>query len=73
MTQCTTDDEKYKLNIPYGDYETLGGYITSRLGRIPVQGERVTIDNFNILIAKGNNTRVDVVKILIREPNEKEI
>jgi putative hemolysin len=64
-------NEKYKLNIPYGDYETLGGYITSRLGRIPAQGERVTIDNFNILIAKGNNTRVDVVKILIPEPNEK--
>jgi CBS domain containing-hemolysin-like protein len=64
-------NEKYKLNIPYGDYETLGGYITSRLGRIPAQGERVTIDNFNILIAKGNNTRVDVMKILILEHNEK--
>jgi putative hemolysin len=63
-------NEKYKLNIPYGDYETLGGYITSRLGRIPAQGERVTIDNFNILIAKGNNTRIDVVKILGQEPNE---
>jgi hypothetical protein len=36
-----------------------------------VQGERVTIDNFNILIAKGNNTRVDVAKILIPELNEK--
>ena len=63
-------NEKYKLNIPYGDYETLGGYITSRLGRIPAQGERVTIDKFNILIAKGNNTRIDVVKILSPEPNE---
>lgn len=60
-------NEKYKLNVPYGDYETLGGYITSRLGRIPAQGERVTIDNFNILIAKGNNTKIDVVKILIPE------
>jgi putative hemolysin len=63
-------NEKYKLNIPYGDYETLGGYITSRLGRIPAQGERIIIDNFNILIAKGNNTKVDVIKILIPEPNE---
>ena len=63
-------NEKYKLNVPYGDYETLGGYITSRLGRIPAQGERVTIDNFNILIAKGNNTRIDMVKILSPEHNE---
>lgn len=57
-------NEKYKLNIPYGDYETIGGYITSKLGRIPAQGERVIIDNFNILIAKGNHTRIDMVKII---------
>jgi putative hemolysin len=60
-------NEKFSLNIPYGDYETLGGFITSRLGRIPAQGERVTIDNFNILIAKGNHTKIDVVKILSLE------
>lgn len=41
-----------------------GGYITTKLGRIPAQGEKVTIDNFDILIAKGNNTRIDVVKII---------
>src|ERR1035437_2943653 len=63
-------NEKYKLNIPYGNYETLGGYITSRLGRIPPQGEKVTIDNFDILIAKGNNTRIDVVKIISPEPHK---
>jgi putative hemolysin len=63
-------NEKYKLNIPYGDYETLGGYITSRLGRIPAQGERVTIDKFNILIVKGNHTKIDVVKIFNLETNE---
>jgi len=63
-------NEKYKLNIPFGNYETLGGYITSRLGRIPGQGEKIIIDNFNILIAKGNNTRIDVVKIISPEPKE---
>ena len=63
-------NEKYKLNIPYGDYETLGGYITSRLGKIPVQGEKVIVDNFDILIVKGNNTRIDVVKIINLKPQE---
>jgi putative hemolysin len=57
-------NEKYKLNIPDGNYETLGGYISSKLGRIPAQGEKIIIDNFDILIAKGNNTRIDVVKII---------
>jgi CBS domain containing-hemolysin-like protein len=60
-------NEKYNLNIPEGNYETLGGYITSKLGRIPAQGEKTTIDNFDILIAKGTNTRIDVVKIIVLE------
>jgi putative hemolysin len=63
-------NEKFKLNIPYGNYETLGGYITSALGRIPAQGEKVAIDNFNFIIVKGNNTRLDVVKIISLESNE---
>jgi Hemolysins and related proteins containing CBS domains len=63
-------NEKYKLNIPYGNYETLGGYISSKLGRIPAQGEKIIIDNFDILIAKGNNTRIDVVKLITPEPND---
>ncbi len=58
-------NEKYDLNIPTGDYETIAGYITSRIGRIPLQGETVTIDNFSFLIARSTNIRVDLVKLTI--------
>jgi CBS domain containing-hemolysin-like protein len=63
-------NEKFNLNIPEGNYETLGGFITSKLGRIPAQGEKITIDNFELLIAKGSNTRIDVVKIISLEPRD---
>jgi putative hemolysin len=56
-------NEKYDLNIPLGDYETIGGYITYKLGRIPVQGETVTIDNFTILIARSSSTKIDLVRL----------
>jgi CBS domain containing-hemolysin-like protein len=56
-------NEKYHLNIPQGDYETLGGYITSTLGRIPAQGETVIISNYNILIVRSSNTRIDIIKL----------
>ncbi|MEO8398925.1 MAG: transporter associated domain-containing protein, partial [Ignavibacteriaceae bacterium] len=52
------------LNIPTGDYETLAGYMTYILGRIPQQGETVTIDNYNILIARANQTKIDIVKLI---------
>ncbi len=52
------------LGIPSGDYETVGGYITNRIGRIPAQGENITLDNFNILIARANHVKVDLVKLI---------
>ena len=58
-------NEKYNLNIPTGDYETIAGYITSRIGRIPQQGESVTVDNFNFIIARSTNIRIDLVKLTI--------
>jgi len=57
-------NEKYELNIPEGDYETIGGYIVSVLGRIPAQGENVKIDNFEFLIARASAQKVEVVKLI---------
>ncbi|RKY92303.1 MAG: HlyC/CorC family transporter [Ignavibacteriae bacterium] len=56
-------NEKYELNIPDGDYVTIGGYIVSVLGRIPAQGEKVKIDNFEFLIARASAQKVEVVKL----------
>jgi CBS domain containing-hemolysin-like protein len=56
-------NEKYNLNIPVGDYETIAGYIITRLGRIPAQGDNISLDGFNILIARANQTRIDIVRL----------
>lgn len=57
-------NEKYKLNIPEGDFETIAGYITARLGKIPNQGDTVNIDNFTILIARASHQKIEVVKLI---------
>ena len=56
-------NEKYELNIPGGDYETIGGYIVSVLGRIPAQGEKLKIGNFEFLIARASVQKIEVVKL----------
>ena len=58
-------NEKYDLNILPGDYETIAGYVTTKLGRIPEQGEIVVLDNFTILIARSSNIRIDLVKLTV--------
>ncbi len=59
-------NEKYGFNIPTGDYTTISGYITSYLGRIPVQGENVEINNFSIFIARANQNKIEVVRLTIK-------
>jgi CBS domain containing-hemolysin-like protein len=57
-------NEKYDLKIEEGDYETVAGYVISKLGRIPAQGENVRVDNFTILIYRASSQKIDVVKFI---------
>jgi CBS domain containing-hemolysin-like protein len=58
-------NEEYDLNIPAGDYETIGGFVTANLGRIPQKGESVKIGKFIVLILRSDKTKVNLVKISI--------
>lgn len=62
-------NEKYELKLKEGDYETLSGFITNRLGRIPSQGEVETIDNFRVQIIRASSQKIELVKLtLIHTP-----
>ena len=66
-------NEKYSasggLKIEEGDYETLSGFITTQLGRIPNQGESVTIGNFSIQIVRAAVQRIELVKLIHFAPS----
>lgn len=62
-------NEKYDLKIPDGDYETLGGYITAEIGKIPLPQDKYTIDNYEILIVKADHLKIDLVKLIVKEEN----
>ncbi len=57
-------NEKYNLNLPEGDYETIAGLLEFYLGRIPKSGESGKIDNFSFIIIKSSLTRIELVKII---------
>ncbi|MGA8262903.1 MAG: hemolysin family protein [Ignavibacteriaceae bacterium] len=58
-------NEKYNLEIPTGDYETIGGYISSKIGKIPEQGETIVSERFTILIARASAIKIDLVKLTV--------
>ena len=49
--------------IPDGEYETLGGYIITALGRIPNQGEHLFLPIGQVLIKKGSARQIHQVQI----------
>ena len=54
-------NSKYDLNIPEGEYDTLGGLILNHTREIPKKNEKIEFDNFSIKILSINNNRVDNV------------
>lgn len=58
-------NDKYKLEIPVGDYETIAGFIIEKTGYIPKVNEIIKIDNFEFVIIRANKVRVDLVKLTL--------
>lgn len=46
------------ITLPAGPYETLGGFLMSRLGRVPSVGDEVSVDEWRLTVRKLDGRRV---------------
>lgn len=60
-------NEKYDLDLPEGEYETLGGFIVDHLENIPAAQEQVIIDKFEIRILEASEQRIEKVLLKLLE------
>ena len=56
-------NDEFGCIIPDGEYETLGGYIISDLGRIPNQGEHLFLSIGQVVINKSSDRQIHQVQI----------
>ncbi len=63
-------NEKYKINIPGGDYDTLGGYILSINEDIPKVNEVIRKGEFSFTVKSMIGTRIDRVRLEIFDPED---
>ena len=56
-------NDVYENMIPKGDYETVGGYIISQLGRIPNKGEHLFIPIGQTVVIKASARQIHQVQI----------
>jgi len=63
-------NETFQLDIAENDeYETLAGFILYHTEKIPSKNEIIHIGRFSIKILKVSNTRVELVKVRLKEKN----
>ncbi|WP_291110140.1 hemolysin family protein [Flavobacterium sp. UBA6195] len=61
-------NEKYNLEIPESDsYSTLGGFIVNYTKEIPINDEKINIENFEIIIHSASNKKIELVRLSVKE------
>ena len=63
--ECNIFNEKYNKIIPKGDYETLGGYIINKIGRIPNKNEHLFLDIGQVIIKNSSSRRIKQIQIYL--------
>ncbi len=64
-------NDKFGLDLPVGDYQTLSGYLVSIAENIPEQGESVDLEPYRFVMETVSNTRIETVRVQ-RLPTEEE-
>lgn len=55
--------ERMQVAIEEGDFETVGGYVLTRVGRVPAVGERFSFDGLEVEILEAERRRIHKVRI----------
>jgi len=56
--------EETNLDLPAGDFDTLGGFVFHLLGKIPVRNEKIAYKDYDIIIQEMDGHKINSVKIV---------
>lgn len=62
-------NDKYLLNFPEGEYQTLSGYVVMTSGDIPEEGSEITLGDHKFILELVSNTKIDTIRV-VRMPKE---
>jgi len=56
-------NERFGLDVPDDEYTTIGGYVFGALGRLPVEGDRVTASHAVFTVKAMSGRRIDMLAV----------
>ena len=55
--------EELGIDIPEGPYDTIAGFVLSRLGHIPQEGEQLALDDLRLTVAVMKGPKIELLRL----------
>ena len=56
-------EEEMGVELPRGEYDTLGGFISHLLGHVPIQGEKSRYSDLLFTVQEADPRKVSLIKV----------
>jgi hemolysin (HlyC) family protein len=65
LTPIEDFNEYFETNFSDDEFDTIGGLVTHKLGRLPKRGETIILDNMSFQIINADNRRIHLMKVTL--------
>jgi magnesium and cobalt transporter len=70
VTEIGDFNSHFEATLPVDDYDTVGGLVVGRFGRLPKRGESIVIDGFTFQVLRADSRKIHA--LLVDKPKPKE-
>ena len=70
VTEIADFNNYFNAAFPDEDYDTVGGLVVGRFGRLPKRGENIVIDDFTFQVLRADSRKIH--SLLVEKPKPKE-
>lgn len=63
LTEISDFNEAFGTNYSDGDFDTIGGVVLSRFGRMPKRGEQISFDNLAFKVLRSDSRRLHLLQV----------
>ena len=67
VTEITDCPAKFGTVFSDQDFDTIGGLVLKRFGRVPKRGEQVTMDGFTFKVVRADSRRLHLLEVAPRK------
>jgi magnesium and cobalt transporter len=67
VTEITDFNEKFGTDFSDDEFDTIGGLVLKRFGRVPKRGEQVVMDGFTFKVVRADSRRLHLLEVVPKD------